>query len=71
MKVCTTDELLAVTQYTLAETLYSEKQYDEALKNATLALQYFKKDPNRLEFANKTYELIVKYTRKRILEQQM
>ncbi|MGZ0050069.1 tetratricopeptide repeat protein [Brevibacillus gelatini] len=56
---CTTDELLAETQYALAETLYSDKQYDQALKNAKLALQYFKKDPNRLEFANKTYELIV------------
>ncbi|MGF9800498.1 tetratricopeptide repeat protein [Brevibacillus agri] len=53
------EELLAEAQYALAETLYVDGQYEEALENAKLALEFFKKAPNRLEFVNKTYELMV------------
>ncbi|MGM0711352.1 tetratricopeptide repeat protein [Brevibacillus parabrevis] len=57
----TTEELLAEAQYILAEALYSDRQYDDALKNAKLALEYFKQEKNKFEdYLIKTYEVLLK-----------
>ncbi|WP_432774464.1 tetratricopeptide repeat protein [Brevibacillus gelatini] len=62
----TTEELLAEARYTLAEALYSDKQYDDALKHAKLALDYFKQEGNKFEdYLMKTYDVVLRIYEKK------